>query len=205
MKYKIRINRKKYEIYDGFGHKWQVGKDPEIMAPRVFIEKMNEPALFMDDNFRCTFVFDPVPPKVAEEMVRENKVRMQVIRHRANSRHSPVGKYFPYSFMRPIYQYDGHRNECYGLAIMNNGSKSHPTNLISKPTYEELVSGQLIRDLSGIKNDTRPPYISDHCQTHSEDLWDDFYQEFYIGFIYWDSFNETPKLFKMAYWAIKVW
>lgn len=157
-----------------------------------YIRNMPEPTVSVDDNDFVTMTFEPIPENIASLIIEDDRLRFQVVRHKANSNHTK-NLNFPYSFEYDKYEYGGIVNSKYGLSIPNNGVNR--LRIVTKPTLSELTSGTIIRDMSDLFQT-----IELHkCQTYTETQ--PFVAEFYFGFIYWKSWNDVPDTFKMGYYS----
>ena len=132
-------------------------------------------------------------------LVSNGRLKFQVVRHKANSSHTKKIN-FPYTFQFPKYGNKGVENEKYGLSIPNNGnSLEGGLNIVTNPTVNELTSGTISRDMSGLFNNIRLK----KCQIKFPA--NPYIAEFYFGFIYWEDWNSFPDIFKMGYYSRQAW
>lgn len=192
MKYKIYYGQNKCKI-PGYLLNMITGSSVNLAE---YIRDMEEPTIKVDEsNNYVTMTFEPIPADIAAALIADDKLRFQVVRHKANSRHTSNID-FPYEFEYAKYQYDGVVNVKYGLSIPNNGNRGGQNlGIVTRPTLSELTSGVIERDMSGLFDSIR----LHKCQTHTQTS--PFVAEFYFGFIYWESFSASPDIFKMGYYS----
>ena len=159
-----------------------------------YIRSMPEPTVSVDEDDFVTMTFEPIPENIASLIIEDDKLRFQVVRHKANSSHSK-NIYFPYSFQFEKYiNLAEEQNLRWGISIPNNGWQGAVFNVVTRPTISELTSGKIVRDMSGLFNNMRLC----KCQTNYTRPWT---AEYYFGFIYWKSFSSAPDTFKMGYYS----
>ena len=115
-----------------------------------YIRSMPEPTVSVDEDDFVTMTFEPIPENIASLIIEDDKLRFQVVRHKANSSHSK-NIYFPYSFQFEKYiNLNEEQNLRWGISIPNNGWQGAVFNVVTRPTISELTSGKIVRDMSGL-------------------------------------------------------
>lgn len=177
MKYKIYYGQDKCKI-PGYLLNMITSSETSLAE---YIRNMPEPTIEVEDGI-VTMTFEPISADIASALIEDDRLRFQVVRHKANSSHTQQID-FPYSFNHSKYiNYStGIPNEKYGLSIPNNGYTGAEFKCVTRPTISELTSGTITRDMSGLLDNIR----LHKCQVKgSQSPWE---AEFYFGFIYWRS------------------
>lgn len=193
MKYKIYYNGDKVKI-PGF----VVNMGSTIVPSKhraeieAYIDNMDEPELTDNGDGTVTLSFDPIPEEMATWMVESKTVFFNIVRQNIGncdgSRYERPTKFtvrqtFPYEW---DYVQHGVSSD---ISIPNTLSDRENRHI----QINELKSGSITRDIS---------YVYDFQYSNS---WSkmraresaNFYLEFYMGIIYFDSDNK-PALYKMG-------
>ena len=195
MNYKVYIKGNACVPYNkGSKCIWRMRPSKHRSEIETYFSNMSEPTLTDNGNGTVTLSFTPVPREMATWMVESKSVGFHIVRQNIGNRTSrthkndartykrschTVDEYFPYEW-----DYVSHQND----PTIANGSSDQ---LIRRITVNELVSGQITRNISHLY-DYR--YSNSFSQNRTNS---DFIFEFYLGLIYWNADN-MPTLYKMG-------